>query len=158
MLVDIPAGNDGPELVGAADVVVLEVVVGTVAGRVVLVDVVPGAGGACPQDPNSGWHPVPQYEVPLPHQKNSEQHEPKPVPAHVVELPHMPLVLATSVPVGPTVEDVVELLREVVVVLVLVDVGLLVVEVVEVVDDEVDDGIEPSHAPYWAWHPAMSEQ
>lgn len=156
MLVDCPAGKDGPELVGAADVVVE--VVGTVGGLVVLVEVVPGAGGACPQDPNSGWHPVPQYVVPLPHQKNSEQHEPKPVPAHVVELPHMPFVLAISVPVGPTVEDVVEVLLEVVVVLVLVEVGRLVVEVVEVVEDEVDDGIEPSHAPYWAWHPAISEQ
>jgi hypothetical protein len=121
----------GMETVGRAEVVVVEVVRAVV---VVLVVVIETGGGDPPpwQVPKSDWHPAPQYAAPEPHQKNSEQQDPKREPAQVVVLPHMPLMDAWSVPDGAGADDdvEVEVVRDDVLVLVVL---LLVLEVVDVV-------------------------
>ncbi len=81
----------------------LDVVVGTtgiVEDDVVEVDEVVGGTTTLVDEeeitplhtPNSGLHPVPQYSIALPQYQNWEQHCPKPDPAHVVLLPHIPFV------------------------------------------------------------------
>lgn len=61
-----------------------------------------------PHEPNSELHPMPQYSFVFPQYQYCEQHDPNVELAHVVLLPHIPLVVMTSVEDG-TVEDTVVL-------------------------------------------------